>query len=114
MGEPRLGEGGVCNTDETCMQLADRNHARARRRQWLVARPRVQLAHRRSLVQMGEPRLGESAVSNTEETYTQLVDQNHARERRLEWLVAARPASRSEVSSRNGQAAVRRRRCLQH
>ena len=26
-GEPRLGGGGVCNTQETCTQLADRNHA---------------------------------------------------------------------------------------
>ena len=44
MGEPQLGEGCVCSIEETGMQLADRNQARARRRQWLVATPQVQLA----------------------------------------------------------------------
>ena len=70
------------------MQLADRNHARAHGRQWLVARRQVQLAHRRSLVAMGEPQLGEGCVCSIEETGMQLADRNQARARRRQWLVA--------------------------
>ena len=44
MGEPRLGEGAVCNTEETCTQLVDRNHSIERRRKWLVAILQVKLA----------------------------------------------------------------------
>ena len=116
MGKPRLGEGGVCNTEETCMQLADRNHARARGRQRLVARQHVRLANQRSLVAMGEPRLGKGGVCNTEETChaTGGPKSREGARAPVAGREAAGPASPSEVSSRNGRAAVGRRLCLQH
>ena len=92
-GEPRLGGGGVCNTQETCTQLADRNHAMELSQTSVAGRKVAGPASRvnvfscegagpdsRSEVARGEPRLGGSSVCSTQEAYMQRPDRNPARE----------------------------------